>query len=743
MGLFALDYDSASGPQRALFTQFEVGDARRMVPCWDEPARKATFTVTVLAPAAQLVVSNMPAAQTEIAADGRQRVRFQTTPKMSSYLLFLALGDFERVHRQVGPVDVGVVVKRGGATQAGFALDAAAQLLPYYNEYFGMPYPLPKLDLVAAPGTSLLTAAMENWGAILFFEKVVLLDPRISTEGDRRSVYIDVAHELAHQWFGDLVTMAWWDDLWLNEGFAAWMETRSTDHFHPEWKVWAKAMGATQQAMRLDAAVGTHPVVAPIADVLEANEAFDDITYEKGAAVVRMLESHAGVAKFRDGVRRYLRAYAYGNSVSDDLWRAIEGPGARTLAGIAHEFTLQEGVPLVRVSNRGCHAGRELLSLSQARFALDESGRHGAQRWHVPLALRSVAGGVAREVIVAGARPQPVSMPGCGPVVANAGQSSYLRAQYLGSAFAAMADHFRQLEVADQLGLLHDTAALAFAGRMPLSDFLTLAGRLPIDADPLVWRAAIDRLVVLDYAYEGLPTQSGFRDYARRLLAPLLARLGWEPATGEEGNVALERRELLSALGRFADPAVLAAARQRFAAYRQDPNALGPALRGSMLDVMAGNADAVEWEQLRSLAQAAPTALEKQELYRRLGQARDPVLAQRALDLALSGEVPETSRSQILAAVAAEHPDLTVKFLTAHWAAVEPVIEAPARAQFVANAAASGNDPAIIAVLEAHAARFPPASAGAALRRNSARVRYNAQLRARLAEIDRWIAPQS
>ena len=224
-GLFALDYDTAGGKQRALFTQFENSDARRFVPSWDEPGRKATFQLTATVPADQMALSNMPVASSDPLPGGLKRVHFAATPKMSSYLLFFGMGDFERVHRDVNGVDVGVVVKRGDTASAGYALDAAAHILPYYNDYFGTPYPLPKLDLIAGPGSSQFFGAMENWGAIFYFERDLLIDPRVSTESDKQQVYIVVGHEMAHQWFGDLVTLAWWDDTWLNESFASWMES--------------------------------------------------------------------------------------------------------------------------------------------------------------------------------------------------------------------------------------------------------------------------------------------------------------------------------------------------------------------------------------------------------------------------------------------------------------------------------------------------------------------------------------
>jgi aminopeptidase N len=342
-GLFALDYDTPQGQRRALFTQFENSDARRFVPSWDEPGRKAVFGLTVVVPKNEMAISNMPVAETLELSNERVVVRFADSPKMSSYLLFLALGDFERVSEKSGETEVGVVVRRGETAKARFALDATNRLLGYYNEYFGTTFPLPKIDLVAAPGESQFFSAMENWGAVLYFERTLLLDPKLSTERDKQNIFITVAHEMAHQWFGDLVTMSWWDDLWLNEGFASWMESKATNHFHPEWNIWLQVAASQQRAMDLDARSGTHPVITPIHDVFEAANAFDDITYIKGAAVVRMLEAYVGEEVFREGVKTYIKNYAYGNAVTDQLWAAIDEASPTPVSKIAHDFTLQAG----------------------------------------------------------------------------------------------------------------------------------------------------------------------------------------------------------------------------------------------------------------------------------------------------------------------------------------------------------------------------------------------------------------
>ena len=290
-GLFALDYnDAVTGePRRGLFTQFEAPDARRFAPMFDEPAYKATFDLSAIVPMNEMAISNMPALREEPLLHqhaGKKRVTFATSPKMSSYLLFFGLGDFERIAKKASDgTEVGVVLPRGKAAQGEFALDALAKLTPYFADYFAQPYPLPKLDEVVGPGQSQFFGAMENWGAIFTFERVLLVDPALTSAGGRKAIYTTVAHETAHQWFGDLVTMAWWDDLWLNEGFASWMETKASDHFNPTWSALLGRVDGREAAMGQDAFITTHPIVQRIRTVEETNQAFDSITYSKGEAV--------------------------------------------------------------------------------------------------------------------------------------------------------------------------------------------------------------------------------------------------------------------------------------------------------------------------------------------------------------------------------------------------------------------------------------------------------------------------
>jgi aminopeptidase N len=741
-GMFALDYDTPGGKKRALFTQFENSDARRFVPSWDEPGRKATFQLTATVPADQTPLSNMPIASTDPLPGGLKRVHFATTPKMSSYLLFFGVGDFERVHRDVNGVDVGVVVKRGDTAQADYALDAATHILTYYNDYFGTPYPLPKLDLIAGPGSSQFFGAMENWGAIFYFERDLLIDPRVSTEADKQNVYIVVAHEMAHQWFGDLVTMQWWDDLWLNEGFASWMENKATDHFHPEWKVWLQSLQDKQGAMQVDAKDGTHPIITPIDDVLQASGAFDDITYQKGQAVIRTLESYVGEDAWRAGVRRYIHDHAYGNTVTDDLWKEMDKGAARPITRMAHDFTLQAGVPMITEASADCVGGRTKLELTQGRFAIDPDSTH-ARVWYVPVAAAAL-GGVPTKAVISGAAPRAMTASGCGPVIVNAGQTAYFRIRYSPAGLAAIATHYGKLSPDDQLGIFNDTAALTYNGEEPMAALLDLTKSFPPGADPVVARALAGRLQGLDSLYDGLPNQPAFRVYARGVLSPIFARVGWDKKAGESDNTALLRASVIGALGQFDDPAVLAEARARFDRYIADPASLNAASRRVVLRIVAIHADAARWEQLHALAKSAKTQLERQELYSLLGNAADKALAQRALDLAISGEPPATTTPGMIQAVSILHPDMAFDFAAAHWDRIADLLEPTTQSGYMPRLIGNASDPALIAKLDAFAKDHIPANARQDLRKSEATVRYLAKVRTeRLPEVDRWLGPHT
>jgi aminopeptidase N len=746
VGLFTLEYAGADGkPRQALFTQFENSDARRMIPSWDEPVYKATFALDVTVPAGEMAVSNMPAARTTPLADGRSRVSFATTPKMSTYLLFFALGDFERATVQAGGTELGVVTRRGALPQADFALQSSKAVLGEYNDYFGVRYPLPKLDNVAGPGRSQFFGAMENWGAIFTFERVLLLDPAAATQIDRQEIFATAAHEMAHQWFGDLVTMRWWDDLWLNEGFASWMESRTTERLHPEWNTRLGAVSGREAAMTRDSVASTHPVVQHVETVEQANQAFDEITYQKGEAVIRMLEAYVGEDAWRRGVRAYMQAHAYGNTVSDDLWRQVERAAGKPVMSIAHDFTLQPGIPLIRVGTPECRAGKTNVTLTQEEFTRDRPEKK-ALAWRVPVlaqvvpAAASASAPPATAALVANGKAN-LTLPGCGPVVVNAGQSGYYRTLYAPAQFAVLAQRFAALAPIDQIGLLADSAALGLAGLQPASSALDLVEATPRDADPQVWARIANLLDGLHNRYAGdAARQRRFDAYAVKRLAPVMEQTGWTARPGEAAAVANLRERLIGVLGDLGDPATVAEARRRQAALAKDPEAVPGPLRKIVASVVARHTDAAGWDALHAQARAEKDPMTRSRLYELLGAPLDRALAERALRLSLTDEPGATDSAAIVGAVARQHPDLATDFALANLKKVYESIDATSRSRYIPRLASGSSDPAMVGKLQAYGKTdLAPGSRGdleAAVAAINDRIRVN---QARLPEIDAWL----
>lgn len=742
-GLFALDYATPDGQKRALYTQFENSDARRFIPSWDEPDYKATFDLTVVAPAAQMAVSNMPVARSEDIGGGLKRVTFGTTPKMSTYLLFFGLGDFDRA-TLAGPngTEIGVIAQKGKVDQARFALEAGRDVLAEYNDYFGTAFPLPKLDNIAAPGRSQFFSAMENWGAIFTFEYSLLLDPSISNVSDQQRVFTVAAHEIAHQWFGDLVTMAWWDDLWLNEGFATWMEGRTTQKLHPEWDIdHADAAYTSRGAMGRDAYATTHPVVQHVATVEQASQAFDGITYGKGSAVIGMLEDYVGAEQWRAGVRSYIKAHAYGNAVTDQLWAEVDkaAPG-KQFTQVAHDFTLQPGVPLIKAS-ASCEAGKTVVALEQGEYTVDRPGKTPL-RWHVPVAVRGADGSVVRTLVDGRGS---VTLPGCaGPVVVNAGQKGYYRTQYAPAQFKAMAAGFGTLPVVDQLGVMMDAGALAAVGLQPEADLLDLTAKVPLDASPDLWLQVAGTLGGIDDLYEGdARQQAAWRKYALSRLSPKFAQLGWENRDGDSAQVKQLRARLIGTLGTLGDRDVVAEARRRFAAFQADPASLSPDMRRTVLGIVARNADAALWDQLHALAKKETSSMIRDQYYSLLAAPKDEALAKRALDMALTDEPGATNSAGMIGSVAREHPELAFDFAVAHREQVDTLVDSTSRARYYPMLGAGSSKPEmadkIRAFAEQHIAESSRRDAQTAISGIQTRVKLRAQRR---PQIDAWLKQQ-
>ncbi|MGK6321276.1 M1 family metallopeptidase [Sphingomonas sp. DT-204] len=738
-GLFAIDYTDNDGTkERMLATQFEAPDARRFAPMFDEPSFKAKFKLSVVAPAGQLAFSNMPAASIT-KEGGKQLYSFAETPVMSSYLLYLGMGDVERKTVMSGNTEIGVITRRGVADQGDYALGAAKKLLAYYNDYFGQPYPLPKLDMIAGPGSSQFFGAMENWGAIFYFEPELLFDAKRASVSSQQRIYTVVAHEMAHQWFGDLVTMRWWDDLWLNEGFASWMEGKATGDLNPQWNLVAEAVGSDREAaMRLDAVATTHPIIRKIETVDQIGEAFDAITYQKGQQVINMLESVVGADAFREGVRRYMARYKYSNTVTDQLWAEVSAAAGRDIAPMMHDFTLQAGVPLVTVNSASCAGGGTNVSFSQTRFGLDEASK-AATTWRVPVTF-AVAGGAVTSTTVRGPSAQSASAQGCGTLVVNPGKRGYYRTRYDAQSHAAIVRDFASLAVGDQIGTLGDDLALGMSGDQDLARWVETLSAVKLDADPLVWTMVVGQLGRVGDLYDGTPLEQRYHAKALDVLSPALKRFGLEPRAGDSPLVTNLREALVGALGNIGDPDVLAAARSYVARLKADQDAIPPAIRRPILRTYAQNATPAEWETLLAMTRAETSPVVRNGYIALLGLARDEALARRALDLVRVTEFTAPQRADLLSAIADNHPELAFDFAAANTDLVNGLLETSTRSSFIVSLASGSNDPATIAKVEAWAAKNLPESSRGPAKRTVTTIRNRAAYADRLRPaVTAWV----
>lgn len=647
-----------------LATHMEPVMARHLFPGWDEPAFRARFSLTAVIDDRLTAISNMPVVGTTAQGGGKKAVRFAASPPMSTYLVALFIGEFEAMEDSVDGIALRIWTTPGKLGQAGYAMQATKAIVHAYNDYFGLPYALPKLDQIALPGG--FGGAMENWGAIDYNEATLLVDPVNRSAQQERDAFGIIAHEIAHQWFGDLVTMAWWDNLWLNEGFASWMSSKAAAMLHPEWQSWLRSALHRERAMASDARRSTHPIQTPVRNDARATDLFDEITYTKGEAFIRMLEAYLGETAFRDGIRRYMQAHRGSNATTADLWHHLSAASGRDVKALAASWTEQPGFPLVRAEQH-CDADSARVTLTQERFTLGDP-RAARLAWTVPVTLVDAAG-ARQTVLLDGRRPQTVALGACGALRVNAGSTGYYRTQVDDKTFSALAQALPTLPAEDQLVLLADSFALVQAGRSDLRRYLQLLDRLPAEADRALWEQAIE---ALDFLKEVVPAadRPAFDRYAREVLARPFARVGWEARANEASSEGLLRRSLVAALGRFDDPAVVAEALKRYAARHATP--LPASLKASILDVVGRHADEAVYASLLADLRAATLVEERWDLQSALRRARDPRLALRTLQWLMTDELPPSEATYNLSHLgeASEQPELAWTFIREHLKAI-------------------------------------------------------------------------
>jgi puromycin-sensitive aminopeptidase len=631
-------------------TQFEAADARRVFPCFDEPGFKAPWRLAVEAPPGLAVLSNgAPVSEEDLGA--RRRIRFAETPPLPTYLVALVLGRLE-AHPPVAVrgVSVRTFAQPAKLGLTGFGQDVAVEVLPRLEDYFGVPYAFGKLDQVGLPEFE--AGAMENAGLVTYREVALLLDPGTASLAQKKRVAEVVTHELAHQWFGNWVTMTWWDDLWLNEAFATWMAFKIVDQWNPGWRVWLEFDQGKAAAMHLDALRSTHPVRAEIRNVAEAGEAFDLITYEKGGAVLRMIEGYLGEERFREGIRAYMRRHAKGNAVADDLWRALGEASREPVVELANAWIGAPGYPVVEVARSG-----RTLRLAQKRFFSEPGAAADEALWPVPMVIRvGDADGVAEQRVLLRDRVAEVTLPGRGEpefVFANAGATGFYRVAPDAAALAALVRGLPRLATSERISLLSDEWALVRAGAREVGAFLDLCAGFGREDDHAVLDELVARIAFVDHRLVAEADRPALARFVAGLLAPQLAEAGWDPAAAEQDVQRLRRAAAVRGLGLVArEPGVVAEGRARLDRWiAGDRAALEPNLHDAVVTAVARAGDPRRFEEFQALFRA-----ETDPTFRRrwlLAQAsfEDPALAARGIELVFGDGVPLQDTASFVAAL--------------------------------------------------------------------------------------------
>jgi puromycin-sensitive aminopeptidase len=784
-GKFSLGLRGLYRAGKIAVTQFEAADARRVFPCFDEPAFKAVWQLALdQVPPGVVAISNGRVVTDEAAADGRRRIVFAPTPRLSSYLVALVLGDLvsspEQTAREVAIRTWSVPDKR---RLTGFAQQAAAAVLPLLEDYFGLPYPFGKLDQIGVPDFE--AGAMENAGAITFREVALLLDVATAPLAVQKRVAEVITHELAHQWFGNLVTMVWWDDLWLNEAFATWMAYKMVDAWRPEWRIWMDFEGGKGSALVLDALRSAHPIRADVRNAEEAGESFDAITYEKGGAVLRMIEGFLGAERFREGIRLYMRRHREANATADDLWGALEESSGQPIVALANGWIRTMGYPLVALAraeegpaaedHRTAGSG-PVISIRQRRFFADPEAREegAATRWLVPMVLRfRDETGIKEQSVLLRDEQQQVTLNAQGAVswcLANAGGRGFYRAAYDPALLGGLVAGIQQLAPEERLGLVSDQWALVRAGQVEVSAFLDLVAGLGGETDHVVLDEIFTRLSIIEHRHLADADRAGFQAFVGDLFAAGAAQLRWQPAAGrpdtaaglgagasaEDDETRLRRAALLRARVLLARvPAEIGEALSRYEGERdagdvQPGGPRGDRLDPNLLDVVvtatARAADDARFEELRRRAATENDPAVMRRFLHALARVESPALASRAVELAMSDEVPMQDFTSYLSVLLGNRAtrEQTWTLIQSRWQAVRAKADSPMLVRRLIEAMSALPERRHLDQIRAFLGAHPVDGARQATAQTLERLQMDVTLRERLMpRIGEWLAARA
>ena len=664
-------YISKANGRKYAVSQMEATDARRAFPSFDEPVYKATYDISLTVDARDTAISNgRQLTDTPGPEPGKHTLTFERTPKMSSYLVALLVGDFVCREGAADGTPVRVCSTPDKRELTAFALDAAAQVVRFYNNYFGITYPFKKLDLVGVPDFS--AGAMENAGAITFRDRLLLVDPKDASIMARKRVASVISHEIAHQWFGDLVTMRWWDDIWLNEGFATWMENKPLAAWHPEWHVELDETDDTNGALSLDALRSTRSIRMKVETPAEINEVFDGIAYQKTAAVLRMIESYVGRDSFRRGVASYLKKFSYGNAAGEDFWNEVTRVTGKPVDRIMRSFVDQVGAPVLSVRNKCVNRTNEVTVTVDRFLGTPDAKPSQQQTWTLPVCFKTRSGAPRCEAI--DRREATIRLDGCGPVFANADSRGYYFTDYAPDQVRALAAHTGSLTTSEWMSLLDDEWWMVRAGRHDIDLYLDLSHALARHESPDILSMLEERLSQIDGTIPSAEERPRFEAWVRAQFAPALSAIGLPGDPKDSDDRQRRRATLLSIVGLIGNDAeVQKRARELAQRYITDPTSLSGTLAPTVLRVAAVHGDSTLYDQY--FAQLTTTNASP-ELYYRFFSAlpafTDPALAKRTLEYAASPAARSQDSATLIGGLleSSATSEVAWEFTKAHWPAL-------------------------------------------------------------------------
>ncbi|MGB9002200.1 MAG: M1 family metallopeptidase [Nitrosotalea sp.] len=628
VGFYRSKYDYKGKEKYLATTQFEAADARRAFPCWDEPEDKATFDVSLIVDKNLTALSNMPVVSKK-KLDKKTSFRFDTTPVMSTYLLYLAVGEFEFLQGKLGKTLVRIVTTQGKKEQGKMALVFTKQFLSYFQKYFKISYPLPKLDMIAIPDFA--SGAMENWGAITFRETVLLYDPKTSSTDTMQHIAEVIAHEIAHQWFGNLVTMKWWNDLWLNESFATFMATKAVDKIYPEWDFWDQFLISEMTGgLSLDSLKSSHPIDVNVKSPAEVRQIFDEISYNKGGSVLMMLENFIGPENFQKGMHSYLKKHAYSNATTEDLWNSLGAASRKPVRQLMNTWVRQIGYPIIEAT-----AVDSKIKLSQKRFLLENDDKSRPGNWMIPISIRM------GDKVVTKMMRGPVTIPYTGRwFKVNDGQKGFYRVKYDEAALDALGKLVEEKKISnlDRWSIHHDLTALVISNQYPLKHYLDFVRHYEEEDDYVVLSDVIGFLNFLYVLLSGEKFWDEIKEFNRYFMNVVFQRIGWDKIKGEKSTYALLRSGLISSLAKLDDKEITEEAKSRFSSTLRS-GSLNPDLRSAVYSTVAWDGNPSTYQQMVGLYRKAPTQEEKIRFLGSLSNFKEERLLAKTLAFTLSKDV--------------------------------------------------------------------------------------------------------